>query len=87
MKPCTRCGEVKPLTDFHRDRTKADGRHTACAECRRLSNGESRRRNPEAAREQARRWRRRNPEAKAEANRRWRERNPEYMKRWREGQR
>ena len=34
MKCCTgRCGAVKPLTSFHRDPTKRDGRASRCAEC------------------------------------------------------
>ena len=33
MKTCTKCGETKPLDDFHRDRSKADGRRPDCREC------------------------------------------------------
>lgn len=34
-KACGRCGATKPLSDFHRDRTKPDGRQIRCKECRR----------------------------------------------------
>lgn len=34
-KACSKCGIVKPLTAFVRDRTKPSGRHSFCKECRR----------------------------------------------------
>jgi hypothetical protein len=33
MKACTKCGIVKPLTEFHRNRTSADGHVTRCKSC------------------------------------------------------
>ena len=33
MKTCTKCGETKPLDDFHRHRGKAEGRNSWCREC------------------------------------------------------
>ena len=32
-KACTRCGDVKPLNDFPRDRRRRDGRQSWCREC------------------------------------------------------
>lgn len=32
-KTCTKCGEIKPLSEFHRRRQSADGRQSQCAEC------------------------------------------------------
>ncbi|CAL9496492.1 HNH endonuclease [Streptomyces sp. enrichment culture] len=32
-KACTRCGDVKPLDEFARDRRRRDGRHPWCREC------------------------------------------------------
>lgn len=32
-KRCTSCGKDKPLTEFHRNRTRADGRMGACKPC------------------------------------------------------
>ena len=32
-KTCTKCGETKPLDDFHRDKTGAGGRRPDCKEC------------------------------------------------------
>lgn len=32
-KRCSRCGEVKPLDDFHRRRSSRDGRQPYCKAC------------------------------------------------------
>ena len=32
-KTCTKCGETKPLDDFHRDKRGPDGRRSDCKEC------------------------------------------------------
>lgn len=34
MKTCPRCGETKPLDEFHRNRREADGRQSRCKTCR-----------------------------------------------------
>lgn len=33
MKPCAKCGMVKALDEFHRDKRKADGRRSRCKAC------------------------------------------------------
>lgn len=33
MKPCTRCGETKPLDEFNRNKRKKDGRDPNCKAC------------------------------------------------------
>lgn len=33
VKPCTRCGEVKPLDEFNRNKRKKDGRDPNCKAC------------------------------------------------------
>ena len=37
-KRCTKCGEVKPLTDYHRNKSKHDGRETWCKTCKNAYN-------------------------------------------------
>ena len=32
-KTCMKCGEVKPITEFHRNKTGRDGRRSACRIC------------------------------------------------------
>lgn len=34
MKVCTKCGEEKPLTDFHKDKASKDGFRSSCKACR-----------------------------------------------------
>ena len=36
-KRCSKCGEVKPLEEFRRDRSKKQGRRSRCRECERQS--------------------------------------------------
>lgn len=33
MKTCSRCSTTKPLSDFHRNKAKRDGRCALCKEC------------------------------------------------------
>ena len=46
MKTCNRCGQTKPLDSFTRDKSRRDGRHSACKKCRR----DWKRANPDRAR-------------------------------------
>ena len=75
MKTCTKCGETKPLGDFHRDQSSADGRQARCRECA----AEYRRRyyekNRDKVRERNRRWREENRDKVRECDRRYREEN------------
>ena len=34
MKKCTKCGEWKPLEEYHKDRKKEDGRASRCKKCK-----------------------------------------------------
>lgn len=34
LKPCAACGLMKPLTEFHVERTARDGRRKECKSCR-----------------------------------------------------
>lgn len=33
MKTCAKCGETKPIDEFHRDKRKVDGRRSRCKTC------------------------------------------------------
>lgn len=55
MKVCKKCLEAKPLGDFHRNCTSADGRQTFCKSCHTIVNREWRERNPDKARAMKRR--------------------------------
>lgn len=36
LRHCTACGEDKPLTEFHRDKSQASGYMCQCKTCRRI---------------------------------------------------
>ena len=36
MKRCPQCGRTKLLTEFNRDKSKKDGHHTTCKDCRKI---------------------------------------------------
>ena len=80
MKTCTKCGETKPLDDFHRHRGKADGRYAWCRECA----AEHRRRyyenNRDKERELQRQYREENRDKLQERNRRYQEENRDYRR-------
>ena len=33
MKKCIKCGEVKPFSEFHKDKSRADGLNNKCKKC------------------------------------------------------
>ena len=72
-KACTKCGVVKPLDGFHRDKGKGDGRRSDCKEC---------------MREYLRRYREDNRDKVLERDRRYREdsrdNRREYARRYHE---
>lgn len=77
FKRCTKCGSVKALGDYHRDKTKADGRHSQCKGCVREAQRHYREANLEQERDRVRHWRKENHEKEREAQRRRRKENPE----------
>ena len=74
-KTCTKCGETKPLDDFHRDKTGAGGRRPDCKECRRGYSRRYREENRDERREYDRRYREENRDELRERALRYREEN------------
>ena len=74
-KTCTKCGETKPLDDFHRDKTRSGGRRSDCKECRREYSRRYREENRDERREYDRRYREENRDELRERARRYREEN------------
>ena len=64
-KTCTKCGVVKPLDDFHRDKRSPDGRRSDCKEC---------------VREYKRRYLEENRDKERERNRRYHEENRDKVR-------
>lgn len=69
LKTCRICGTQKPLSEFHRDKSKKDGRRNECKPCKCAD--VRARRNPE----RERRWRSENADRVRENGRRWRQQN------------
>lgn len=61
-KKCTKCGEDKTFSEFNKDRTKKDGRHSNCKECKKECIYKWRANNLEKHREWHRKWRKAHPE-------------------------
>lgn len=80
MKTCPKCGETKPLDDFHRNRSGAEGRQARCREC----TAEDRRRYYEANRdkvlERHRGYREENRDKELERKRRYYEESRDFRR-------
>ena len=75
-KKCGKCGEVKPISEFHKNKYTKDGLRYCCKECGK----EYRENNTEKLKEYLREYRKNNPEKEKERKRKWRENNPEKIK-------
>jgi hypothetical protein len=62
LKRCPRCTFLLPRSEFGRNRSSHDGRHSYCKPCRRTYERERWEENPERDRERHRRYRRRHPD-------------------------
>ena len=78
-KTCTKCGETKPLDDFHRDKTGAGGRRPDCKECVREYKRRYHEENRDKRLEYKRRYREENRDKVRESERRYREENRDKM--------
>lgn len=74
-KRCTKCGEVKPLSEFSRAPRNRDGLHCWCRACKNADRRARREADPEKARrqdrEKSKRYSERHPEAERERSRQW----------------
>ena len=78
-KTCTKCGVVKPLDGFHRNKAGAGGRRSYCKECVREYTRRYLEENREEERERSRRYLEENRDKERERNRRYREENRDKM--------
>jgi hypothetical protein len=94
-KKCGKCGEVKGLECFSKDKSRRDGLQCYCKVCVGEYDRKRYQENPECKKEQSRKWwennlergrgnsrkwQKANPERKKEGDRKWREENPERVK-------
>lgn len=54
VKTCSKCGKVKPATEFHKDRQKPDGLTAGCKVCNNAATAARAEENPERARRENR---------------------------------
>lgn len=78
-KRCSKCGEIKPESEFAKGRHNKDGLQCWCRSCNTENKRKHREEHPEAAAEYRRRYREANREAIAESQRRHREKHPEVV--------
>lgn len=80
-KTCRKCGEVKPVSEFHPRPESRDGYRNDCKPCHRARCAARRGRpgNAERQRQQSAEWYQRNKERHAENRRRWTEENREKV--------
>lgn len=65
-KRCTKCGEIKPLSEYHRHSSLKDGRFNSCKVCERAKARQWHAANPGRSRQ----WERENPESVARTRKR-----------------
>jgi hypothetical protein len=75
VKPCTRCGVVKPLFDYYKDKRASDGAASNCKECHKVSLKSWAERNRAKSAAITRAYRKRHPERAKECYKAWREKN------------
>ena len=63
MKACSKCGQVKLLTEFYGDKRASDGKCAQCKVCRNAAIQSYQKQNPEKKRQRVARYRERNLEA------------------------
>lgn len=78
-KNCTKCGEMKPLSDYSPDKRASDGRQSRCRECCKQAHADRYYRDVEAARERQRDYYNRNREKVLAINAKSRETNREKV--------
>lgn len=74
-KLCRICGEIKPLTEFHRHKKYPDGRCSECKECRRQKSSEYYEQNKEAVNAKNRARYAKDPERHKARSREWYQNN------------
>jgi len=71
MKICIKCGEEKPLSEFHRHKNRPGGHRSDCKDCRRLYRQKKYHENPEKIKLAGLKWRRANPDKAAAQTKRY----------------
>jgi hypothetical protein len=68
LKPCTKCGKIKPLSEFYKDANKKSGYRAQCKACQNLAYSKWATENPDKLRASHEKWYSQNRERKLAAN-------------------
>lgn len=79
-KRCTKCGEVKPLSEFWRNKRVKNGRTSRCKSCLYAYHRKWSKKNAEHVREYKRQWFQENREFWYQYVNDWKERHPEWVR-------
>lgn len=71
-KTCTKCGIAKPVSEYHKDKQRSDGRRPSCKVCKAISSTIYRAANQEKLREATAAWAAANPDRRRKNKRAWR---------------
>ncbi len=74
-KKCSKCGEVKPISECHKSKISNDGYNWRCKSCRNELNKKWYRKNKQVVRERMKKWRLVNKEKCREISKKWRQKN------------
>ena len=80
MKTCSKCNEIKILSDFPKSKRYFDGLFYRCKSCEAKRSADYKKRNPEKAKESSKLAKINNPDRVARNRTEWRERNKEHCK-------
>jgi hypothetical protein len=69
MKKCTKCGTLKPFTEFSKDKYKQDGHRSACKECNKQDHIRRYTNDPDGCKNRSKEYRKKNPEKVKTSNR------------------
>lgn len=83
MKTCSKCGETKEFSEYHKHRRHADGLVSMCKPCTKVVYADKYKRYGERIRESGARWKAANPERTKELSVEWRAENRERANRTR----
>jgi len=87
MKVCTKCGEEKDESEFHKRKGSSDGLRGQCKKCKNECRKDWEKNNPERVKASKKKYKEDNPEKVEEANKNWRNNNREVyneiQRRWR----
>lgn len=79
-KKCSKCGEVKELLEFNKDKSRKDGYRYYCKKCGSEYSQRWAKNNPEKNRENAQLWKKNNPEKVKKCIQQWKKNNPEKIR-------